>query len=324
MFINSTVILFYSNMLLGVVLSLSSNNWMMLWIGLEISLMSFIPLMVSNLMISSECAMKYFITQSMSSSIFILGVIFMLMGVNMNYELIINVSMIMKMGIAPFHTWVLSIINGLSYTALFNLFTTMKIVPMMVIMKMNLSLNLIIILTLIVGSTFGLSQNSIRKMLAYSSIFNMGFMIYSTSNMSLWLMYFLIYTVSLLMLILILHLNNINYLNQLLINKIELKMKLSIWILMLSMGGMPPMMGFMSKLIVIESSIQFNDWIISMVMIITSLLTMFFYNRLCFIVMSISSLMTKWKMTSMSWLTLNIMLINLTMMPILILMKYLN
>nr|YP_010736936.1 NADH dehydrogenase subunit 2 [Chinaocerus tubulatus]WEP24823.1 NADH dehydrogenase subunit 2 [Chinaocerus tubulatus] len=324
MFINSTVILFYSNMLLGVVLSLSSNNWMMLWIGLEISLMCFIPLMISNLMISSECSMKYFIVQSMSSSIFILGVIFMLMGVSMNYEMIIILSMVMKMGVAPFHTWVLSIIEGLNYTATFNLFTIMKMVPMMVIMKMNLNLNLIIILTLIVGSLFGLNQNSIRKILAYSSIFNMGFMIYSTKNLSLWLLYFLIYTVSLLMLIVILNLNNINYLNQLLINKIELKNKLSIWILMLSAGGMPPMLGFMGKLIVIELAINFEDWFISLMMIITSLLTMFFYNRLCFIIMSVSSSMTKWKINSMSWLSLNIMIINLMVMPILILVKYLN
>nr|YP_009947341.1 NADH dehydrogenase subunit 2 [Metidiocerus sp. ZB-2019]QOH91839.1 NADH dehydrogenase subunit 2 [Metidiocerus sp. ZB-2019] len=324
MFLNSTVILFYSNMLFGVILSLSSNNWVMLWVGLEISMMSFIPLMTSNLMISSESAMKYFIIQSMSSSIFILGVVFMLMGVNINYEMIIVLSMCMKMGVAPFHSWVLSMIEGMNYMMMFNMFTVMKIVPMMVMINMNLNLNLIIMLTLIIGSVFGLNQNSIRSLLAYSSIFNMGFMIYSMKNFSLWIMYFLLYSINLFMLIKILNLNNINYLNQLIINKVELKSKLSVWILMLSSGGMPPMMGFMGKLIVIELSLNFNDWVITVIMVITSLLTMFYYNRLCFTIMSISSLITKWKINNSSWLSINIMIINLSTMPFIILLKYLN
>nr|YP_009732575.1 NADH dehydrogenase subunit 2 [Idiocerus salicis]QHS71294.1 NADH dehydrogenase subunit 2 [Idiocerus salicis] len=324
MFMNSTIILFYSNMLLGVMFSLSSNNWMMVWVGLEISLMSFIPLMISNLAVSSECSMKYFIVQSMSSSLFILGVVFMLMGVNMNYEIIIVLSMMMKMGVAPFHTWLLSMIEGLNYMTLFNMFTVMKIVPMMIVINMNLNLSLVISLTLIVGSVFGLNQNSVRKILAYSSIFNMGFMLYSIKNLSLWLLYFIIYSLNLFMLTLILMLNNVNYLNQLIINKVELKSKLSIWILMLSSGGMPPMMGFMGKLVVIELSILFNDWLISLLMILTSLLVMFYYNRLCFIVMSISSLMTKWKVSFIFWLNLNIMVVNLMSLPILILIKYLN
>nr|YP_010610863.1 NADH dehydrogenase subunit 2 [Idiocerus consimilis]WAP91684.1 NADH dehydrogenase subunit 2 [Idiocerus consimilis] len=324
MFMNSTIILFYSNMLLGVMFSLSSNNWMMVWVGLEISLMSFIPLMISNLAVSSECSMKYFIVQSMSSSLFILGVVFMLMGVNINYEIIVVLSMMMKMGVAPFHTWLLSMVEGLNYMILFSMFTVMKIVPMMIVINMNLNLSLVISLTLIVGSVFGLNQNSVRKILAYSSIFNMGFMLYSISNLSLWLLYFVIYSLNLFMLTLILMLNNVNYLNQLIINKVELKSKLSIWILMLSSGGMPPMMGFMGKLIVIELSILFNDWLISLLMILTSLLVMFYYNRLCFIVMSISSLMTKWKVSFIFWLNLNIMVVNIMSLPILILIKYLT
>nr|YP_009516547.1 NADH dehydrogenase subunit 2 [Populicerus populi]AYE40958.1 NADH dehydrogenase subunit 2 [Populicerus populi] len=324
MMTNSTTILFYSNMLLGVMLSLSSNNWMMVWVGLEISLMSIIPLMISNLSVSSECAMKYFIIQSMSSSIFILGMIFMLMGVSINYEIIITLSMTMKMGVAPFHSWVLSIVEGLNYMVMFNMFTTMKVVPMMIIMNMNLNLNLIIILSLLIGSISGLSQNSVRKVLTYSSVFNMSFMLYSIKNLSLWMMYLCLYSINLFMLITVLMMNNINYMNQLIINKFELSLKLTIWILMLSSGGMPPMMGFMGKLVVIESSIYFNDWLITIIMILTSLLTMFYYNRLSFISMSISSFMVKWKIEYISWLNLNILTINLMIMPFIILLKYLS
>nr|AYE40945.1 NADH dehydrogenase subunit 2 [Idioscopus sp. 'myrica']WEP24784.1 NADH dehydrogenase subunit 2 [Idioscopus sp. 'myrica'] len=324
MIINSTLILFYSNVLLGVALSLSSNNWVMIWLGLELSLLSIIPMMNDYISISSECTMKYFIVQSMSSSIFILGIILMLLNYNFNFKIIIVLSMMLKMGVAPFHTWIVSIIDGLNYMVMFNLLTVMKIVPMMIIINMNLNLNLIIIFTLIVGSISGLNQNSMRKILTYSSIFNMGFMIYCSSNLSLWILYFVLYSINLLMLSIILMLNNVNYLNQFLINKINLKTKVTIWILMLSSGGMPPMMGFMSKLIVIELSINFNDWMVTLMMILTSLLTMFYYNRLCFIVMLTSSLITKWSINSLSWMNINILIMNLMTFPLIILFKYLN
>nr|YP_009525779.1 NADH dehydrogenase subunit 2 [Idioscopus clypealis]AXS67646.1 NADH dehydrogenase subunit 2 [Idioscopus clypealis] len=322
--INSTIILFYLNMLLGVVLSLSSNNWVMVWMGLEISLMSFIPLMIGDLIISSECAMKYFIIQSMSSSILILGLMLMLMNSKLNFNLIISLSMMIKMGMAPFHTWILSLIEGLSYMMLFNLFTLMKIVPMMITMNMNNNLNYLIMFSLILGSVFGITQNSIRKILSYSSIFNMGFLVYSLSNFSLWFTYFSLYSINLFMFVLILKNNNINYLNQFMINSFDMKFKLCIWALMLSSGGMPPMMGFWAKFIIIELSINMSDWLISMTMIFTSLLTMFYYNRMCYISMCISSLMTKWSMVYLSWLSLNVMVINIIIMPFVIMSKYLN
>nr|WAP91723.1 NADH dehydrogenase subunit 2 [Idiocerini gen. 'Neoamritatus' sp.] len=324
MIINSTSILFYSNMLLGVVLSMSSNNWVMIWVGLELSLMTIIPMMNSYSSISSECTMKYYIVQSMSSAIFILGMILLMINRNYNYKLIIILSMMMKMGVAPFHMWVISIIEGLNYMIMFNMLTIMKIVPMIIINNMNMNLNIIIIFTLFIGSMLGMSQNSMRKILAYSSIFNMGFMIYCSSNLSLWMLYLLLYSINLLMLCIILMMNNINYLNQLMINNINLKTKITIWILMLSMGGMPPMLGFIPKFIVIEIAIMFNDWIIIMVMIITSLLVMFYYNRLCFILSLSSSLITKWKISSLSWLTMNIMIVNFLTFPLIMLMKYLT
>nr|YP_009228430.1 NADH dehydrogenase subunit 2 [Idioscopus nitidulus]AKU47317.1 NADH dehydrogenase subunit 2 [Idioscopus nitidulus] len=321
---NSSIILFYSVMLLGVMLSLSSNNWVMIWLGMELSLMSFVPLINNSLMISSESAMKYFIVQSVSSSMFILGMVMMLTKPYFNYEMIIVLSMMMKMGAAPFHTWLLSMIEGLDYAALFILFTFMKIVPMIIIMDMNMSSSLFIMTSLIVGSMFGLTQNSVRKILSYSSIFNMGFMIYSLSNMSLWFLYFSLYSINLLFFTLVLNYNNINYLNQLVLNCYGEKSKLCIWTLMLSSGGMPPMMGFWGKLVIIELSINNSDWLISLIMIFTSLMTMFYYNRLCFISMCISSMMMKWKMSYLSWMNMNIMIINFIAMPFVIISKYLN
>lgn len=286
--------------------------------------MSFIPLIIGGLIISSECTMKYFIVQRIRSSILILGLMLMLLNSQFNYDLIITLSIIIKIGVAPFHTWILSLIEGLRYIMLFNLFTLIKIVPIIITININVNLNLLIIFRLILGSVFGLAQNSIRKILSYSSIFNIGFLIYSLSNFSLWFVYFFLYSINLFIFTLILNNNNINYLNQFMINKFDMKFKLSIWALILSSGGIPPIIGFWAKFIIIEFSISIFDWLISIIMIFTSLLTIFYYNRLCFVSMCISSLTIKWRIIYLSWLNLNVIIINVVVIPFVIISKYLS
>nr|YP_011036475.1 NADH dehydrogenase subunit 2 [Jogocerus viraktamathi]WRK19226.1 NADH dehydrogenase subunit 2 [Jogocerus viraktamathi] len=324
MYLNSTSILFFTSMIMGVIMSLSSNSWIMIWIGMEISLMSFVPTMVSKLKTSSESSMKYFIIQSISSAIFILSVMFTLMGVNVNFTTSIALSMMIKMGAAPFHSWVLSIINGMNYLSIFILITLMKLTPMMIIMNLNQKNNMIIIACLILGSISGLIQNSIYKIMVYSSTFNMGFLIYSCNNFSIWILYFALYSLNLALLFNILNQKKILYLNQFMVNNHDLKLKMSIWILMLSMSGFPPMLGFMSKLIVIELAIKFSDWIMVMIMILGSLITMFYYNRLCFISLFSSNLMVKWNLNSTDNKLIIVTIINCTMLPTALLLKYLN
>nr|YP_011017956.1 NADH dehydrogenase subunit 2 [Amritodus flavoscutatus]WQF70187.1 NADH dehydrogenase subunit 2 [Amritodus flavoscutatus] len=322
MILNSTSTLFFMTMMFGIILSLSSSSWLILWIGMEVTIMSFIPLINSKLMISSEASMKYFIIQSMSSSVFMLGVMFMLMGVNMNIEILIGCSMLISMGVAPFHNWVLSMIEGLNYYMLTNMFTTLKLVPLLVLMTLSLKLIYILIYTLAVGSILGLNQNSLRKILSYSSIFNMGFMIFMKDVFSLWLIFMILYSFNLFLLTYIFENNNFNYLNQLVLNNFDYKMSISIWVLLLSSGGIPPMMGFWGKMISIELALFLNEWLVALSMIFMSLLVMFYYNRLCFTSMSLSSLMMKWTFCIKSKLGLIILVTNLFTLPLAMMFKY--
>ena len=73
---NSTKILLLITLVGDVLLSVSSNSWLWAWIGLEINLISFIPLMsnVKN-MYNTEASLKYFIVQVLASATLLFTVV---------------------------------------------------------------------------------------------------------------------------------------------------------------------------------------------------------------------------------------------------------
>nr|YP_011036654.1 NADH dehydrogenase subunit 2 [Planaphrodes sahlbergii]WRK21258.1 NADH dehydrogenase subunit 2 [Planaphrodes sahlbergii] len=318
--INSTSFLFLNTMMLGVMVSLSSNNWMMIWSGMEISMMSFIPLISTKMILSNESSMKYFIVQSISSSIMMLGVMMMMMSLNEVYKSILVISLIIKTGMFPFQNWVLTIVEGMSYEALFLLFSVLKIPPITVLSYVNPNLEMFSLINLLMGGILGLNQTSIRKMMAYSSVFNMAFMLAATKSLSVWFSYFLIYSFMLYMILYSLAKLNVNFINQIIINEFNMNSKIQLWINMLSLGGMPPMLGFLSKMLVLQLMINSNEMILAIIMVFSSLLITFFYIRLTYLSMMVYSVCMKWyKLTSK--LSLNIMTMNLFMMMVFVLMK---
>nr|YP_010610902.1 NADH dehydrogenase subunit 2 [Seasogonia rosea]WAP91736.1 NADH dehydrogenase subunit 2 [Seasogonia rosea] len=318
--LNSSLILYTSTLIIGVIMCICSNNLVMMWCGLEISLMSFLPLMISNNFLSSECMMKYFIIQSTSSSLLMMGFIMLMMNVNLN-KMIILMSLLLKIGLAPFHNWVLNVIESLTFLTLFLFLTIMKIAPLTVMMYMNQIMLFPSILSLIVGAIMGLNQNSFHKILGYSSIFNMGLLCSCIQEMQIWLTYFIIYSIMLIFVIYVLNKLNIIYINQIMIHQYDLKIKMSLWITLLSLGGMPPMIGFLSKLLVFEYLMLTNHFIILTVTIITSLLVMFYYMRSAYMSLMISSMMLKWNLTLINNLSLTLVFMNLLLLSLLIFLK---
>nr|QUO99348.1 NADH dehydrogenase subunit 2 [Atkinsoniella grahami] len=323
MILNSTKLLYYTTMIIGVMVCICSNNWMMMWAGLEISLLSFLPIMSTKNSLSSESMMKYFIIQGMSSSLLMFGFLFMLMKIEMsNY--IVNISLLLKIGMAPFHNWVLSVVEGLNYECVFLLLSLMKISPLMIISYVNEMLWIPVIISLVVGATLGINQNSMRKILGYSSVYNLGFTCSCISEMSLWLIYMLIYSFMLICVIFYIKKLNIFYYNQIMMNEFDLKMKISFWLMMLSFGGIPPMLGFLGKLMLFEFLISSNQMMILAFMIVSSLTIMFYYVRSTYMSIMLSSIFMKWNLFSLSYSMIFITLINLTAMALMIFIKSFN
>nr|UFK32205.1 NADH dehydrogenase subunit 2 [Agnesiella roxana] len=320
MMMNSSKMLFYTTMLMGIMMSISANNWIMVWCGLEISLISFIPLMVTKLLISSESTMKYFIVQSISSSMLMLSMLIMVMKGDYNYNYMLTTSLLIKMGVAPFHNWVLTIIEGLDLMMVMILLTINKIAPITLMSYILTTMMIIICLTILTGSIMGLNQNSIKKLIGYSSIFNMGMLISIMKFNLMWSLYLMVYSILLIMLYSIMKVSKINFINQMVFSE-NLSTKLSLWLTMLSMGGMPPLLGFSIKYMVMMTMIVMKYISLIILMVMASLMTMFFYMRMMFLSIMNNSTINKIKLFNLNEMSTWTIMINMFSLPMVMVIK---
>nr|QBF01202.1 NADH dehydrogenase subunit 2 [Stegana sp. 1434 JL-2019] len=294
MFNNSSKILFMIIMMAGSLITITSNSWLGAWMGLEINLLSFIPLMSdNNNFMSTEASLKYFLVQAMASTILLFAIILMMMKNNINYEInfsylsmIILSSLLLKSGAAPFHFWFPNIMEGLSWMNCLLLMTWQKIAPLMLISHVNIKLFLFmsIILSVMIGSLGGLNQSSMRKLMAFSSINHLGWMLMAlNSNETIWLIYFLMY--SFLSFTLTFMFNNfkIFHFNQMFSLFFNSKiLKFILLMNFLSLGGLPPFLGFLPKWLVIQQLSMENQYFMLMILMMSTLITLFFYLRICY------------------------------------------
>nr|YP_010272381.1 NADH dehydrogenase subunit 2 [Phlogothamnus polymaculatus]UKE80378.1 NADH dehydrogenase subunit 2 [Phlogothamnus polymaculatus] len=295
MTINSTKVLLANTMMIGVIMTICSNNWISMWMGLEMSLLSFIPFMQTSKTISSESMIKYFIMQSVASTMMLLSVAIMLIGVSMMAEMILTIAMLIKIGAVPFHNWVLMIIETLSYYTMLTLLTVIKIPPLTILYQINSKmLNIPIMMSMLISSIACLNQSSMRKTLAYSSIYNMAMMLLVINSFSMTMTYMIIYSTMLVLLVSMVTTLKINFINQLIFNEYDSTVKINLWINMLSMSGFPPMIGFLGKIIILQAMILNMEILLTIVLVLTSMLVIMFYTRLAFTSMMVTSITKKW------------------------------
>nr|AXS65961.1 NADH dehydrogenase subunit 2 [Chrysomeloidea sp. 5 KM-2017] len=295
-------ILFFNTLVIGTLISISSYSWFSMWMGLEINLLSIIPLMSSQKnLYPSEAALKYFITQALASSILLFSIV---MNLNMselipqsfNYFIMtmMNSSFFTKMGAAPFHAWFPEVMDGLDWNNCLIMLTWQKIAPMVLMMytlQTSMFIVTIIISSTIIGSILGLNQTSLRKIMAYSSINHIGWMIASMLNsQTIWMIYFVIYTIISFNIVVILDQIKSFQMKQLNSSLNANKMiKLLFMMNFLSLGGIPPFLGFLPKWLTINNLIYNNFIVLSLILIVFTLVTLFYYLRITFSTMVINS-----------------------------------
>nr|YP_011002841.1 NADH dehydrogenase subunit 2 [Trichopoda pennipes]WPQ70558.1 NADH dehydrogenase subunit 2 [Trichopoda pennipes]WPQ70583.1 NADH dehydrogenase subunit 2 [Trichopoda pennipes] len=308
MFNNSSKIMFLMILMSGTLISISSNSWLGAWMGLEINLLAFIPLMSDNKLMSTESSLKYFLTQALASSVFLFSVILCLLNFNKSnlnfiYEMMIFSSLILKSGSAPFHFWFPNVMEGLSWLNSLILMTWQKIAPLMLISYIIIKpLMLIsIILSSLIGALGGLNQTSLQKLMAYSSINHLGWMLSAMYNSnSMWMTYFLFYSFLTFSMILMFKMFKIYHLNQLFSLSFNSKiLKYFIFINLLSLGGLPPFLGFLPKWLIIQSLSMNNQFFLMTFMVLMTLITLFFYLRLCYTTFMLNYYENNWLINSL-------------------------
>nr|YP_002317364.1 NADH dehydrogenase subunit 2 [Architeuthis dux]ACI46966.1 NADH dehydrogenase subunit 2 [Architeuthis dux]ACJ11907.1 NADH dehydrogenase subunit 2 [Architeuthis dux]AEB52407.1 NADH dehydrogenase subunit 2 [Architeuthis dux]AGK37142.1 NADH dehydrogenase subunit 2 [Architeuthis dux]AGK37160.1 NADH dehydrogenase subunit 2 [Architeuthis dux] len=294
--------LFIMIMFTGTMFSLSSSHWLTMWMGLELNLMGFLPLMnIKGKMLEAEASMKYFIIQSMSSSILIISSVIMYnnnlswysMFSNNTIGIMIMLSLILKLGGAPLHFWLPSITKQMSWMILFLMLTWQKLAPLLMLSLMNSNLLILIMISImstIMGSIMALNQTNIQLIMTYSSISHLGWMLSMISiNSSLTLIYFINYIMISMPLMSLLSTSLGNHLFMLTHkNKTNNMITIS---LILSLGGLPPLLGFMSKLIILISLIEMKMLMLTLFLFTGTLISLYFYLNMSLMLM-IKSYMT--------------------------------
>jgi len=283
-FIHPANIIFFIFLILSIIIISSSNSWFIIWLCLEINILIFIPLIFKkSSKYQSEVAVKYFIIQAIASIIILIRISnLFLESINI---IILTLALLLKVAAAPLHRWIPSLVEGLSWQNFFLLITTQKIAPLLILSINTQYYNILVIFCIfIISSAFigrirGLSQSSLRKILTYSSISHLRWILTALLiNKRLWFSYFFIYSIITLSIIITLKKYNINKLSK--IFKNENKNNNNIIFNFLSLGGLPPFSGFFPKLIVITKISPLPLKILLFPLIMGSLIRLFFYLRI--------------------------------------------
>nr|YP_010046673.1 NADH dehydrogenase subunit 2 [Tripteroides tasmaniensis]QPJ78604.1 NADH dehydrogenase subunit 2 [Tripteroides tasmaniensis] len=305
--------IFFIMLICGSLITISSNSWLSAWMGLEINLLSFIPLMnegKKNLM-TSESSLKYFLTQAFASSILLFSIILMMLFFNLNWmminnfnEMLILSTLLLKTGAAPFHFWFPGVMEGLSWINALILMTWQKIAPLMLI-SYNWNYNFFIIsiiLSAIIGALGGLNQTSLRKLMAFSSINHLGWMLMAMMNNELlWLLYFFLYSFMSIAIILLFNNFKLFYFNQI-YNFSYMNatiMKFFLFLNLLSLGGLPPFLGFLPKWLVIQNLANMNQFFLLFIMVCLTLITLFYYLRLSYSIFMLNYSKNSWMLMNL-------------------------
>nr|YP_009050265.1 NADH dehydrogenase subunit 2 [Ifremeria nautilei]AHI45692.1 NADH dehydrogenase subunit 2 [Ifremeria nautilei] len=297
--------MFFVVVIFGTLFSISSSHWLGIWAGLEINLIGFLPLLVyQKSMSESESAVKYFVIQALGSSLLLFGSLgtyslsFSWESLNSLEDfsylslLIISAGLILKMGIFPFHFWFPGVMAGLPWLSCLFLSTWQKVGPLFLMISL-LEVNLMTWLLLtfcvvasgssLLGGLGGMNQTQVRALLAYSSIGHLGWIMFAGIH-STWAMglYFGIYVLISFCIFVSLWFMDLKFTKNL-VGVLSLSYSaLIVMIMLLSLGGLPPMLGFISKWAVIMVSVSQTLSIFIILLIVGSLMSLFYYLSLFF------------------------------------------
>nr|YP_009773389.1 NADH dehydrogenase subunit 2 [Leptochiton nexus]QIZ12590.1 NADH dehydrogenase subunit 2 [Leptochiton nexus] len=292
------VSLFSFILVLGSVISFSSSHWMGVWFGLELNLMGFVPLMIySGKSHEVESGLKYFLIQALGSGMILFGGLFLFHCLG-NWEIIgdgvmmehgvMMFGLLLKMGVAPFHFWLPSVMAGLSWMANMILVTWQKVVPLFLLYSFfsfsMVELIFFCLFSSVIGGVGGMNQTSIRALLAYSSIVHLSWLLASSQiNLVVCGVYFVVYFVISIMIFFLLWSKEVGLGQQ--IGGVfmwDLSQRQIFCLVMLSLGGVPPFLGFIGKWVVLVSLLSLGYYLLAFILIFGSLLSFYYYLVLSF------------------------------------------
>nr|YP_010026552.1 NADH dehydrogenase subunit 2 [Astyanax lacustris]QOQ85774.1 NADH dehydrogenase subunit 2 [Astyanax lacustris] len=300
----------------GTTLTFLSSHWLMAWIGLEISTLAILPLMAQyHHPRASEATTKYLLIQACATGVLMFATAlnaWMEMGWNIteiknNYAIVLAMTALaMKLGLAPFHFWLPEVMQGLDLMTGLILSTWQKLAPFALLIQISQPVPPYLLTALGIASTAfaawgGLNQTQLRKILAYSSTAHLGWFIIVIQHCpGLTLVALGIYITMTMAAFLTLMESSSTKISTLSTSwsKNPLMM-VTMFLVLLSLAGLPPLTGFSPKWYVLEELTKQDMALPASMIVMTALISLYFYVRLCYF--SIITLLPNSTMVKMSW-----------------------
>ena len=310
---------------LGMMVMISAHSMLTIYMGLELLSLSMYAMvaMQRDSKVAAEAAMKYFILGAMASAMLLYGMS-MIYGVTGTLDLaevssavegkgsqlilifglvFMMVGVAFKLGAVPFHMWVPDVYHGAPTAVTLYISTAPKLAAFAMLMRLLVDglgalqpqwhdiLVLLAVSSLVIGNVVAIAQTNIKRMLAYSGISHIGFMLLgvlsgSADGYAAGMFYAIVYVIMGLggfgMVILMSRagfeadqLDDYKGLNQR-----SPWFALMMMFLMFSMAGVPPFIGFWAKLSVLQAVVDANMIWLAAVAVIFSVIGAFYYIRI--------------------------------------------
>ncbi|MBD1154255.1 NADH-quinone oxidoreductase subunit NuoN [Pelagibacterales bacterium SAG-MED21] len=307
---------------LGMMVMISSNDLMVFYMGLELQSLALYVLATFNRdqLKSSEAGLKYFVLSALSSGLLLYGcsLIYGFSG-STNFNIISNqlnsneyvltfgivfilVGLAFKISAVPFHMWAPDVYQGSPTTV--TLFFTMvpKIAALTVFIRflyvpfLNLidQWQMIIVFLSIASMLFGaiaaIGQTNIKRLIAYSSIGHIGYILAGLATGSnegiqssiVYISIYIIMNLALFSCLLMLKRNNEYYeeiedLSGL--SKNHPLLSLSLLIILFSLAGIPPLAGFFAKFYIFKAVLEQSMYFLAIVGLLSTVIAAFYYLR---------------------------------------------
>jgi len=311
---------------LGMMIMVSASHFLTIYLGLELMSLCLYAMvaMHRDSAVATEAAMKYFILGAIASGMLLYGmsIIYGITGslalhdiaqavhqdglsnTVLSFGLVfLVIGVAFKLGAVPFHMWLPDVYHGAPTAVTLFIATTPKLAAFAMLIRLLVDgledlhqfwqqmLIMLAILSIIIGNVVAIAQSNLKRMLAYSTISHVGFILLgvisgSDEGYAASMFYALTYTLMSLgafgMIILMsrrgFEAENIEDYKGL--SKREPWFALMMLILMFSMAGIPPLVGFYAKFSVIKAIVDVELLSVAIVAVLMSVVGAFYYLRM--------------------------------------------
>ena len=315
--------------ILGMMVMVSGHSLLTLYMGLEIMSLSLYALIASarDRAVAIEAALKYFVLGAIASGLLLYGMS-MIYGITGSLDiaqisnfarastlasqqtLILNFGLVFlvigvafKLGAVPFHMWVPDVYQGSPTSVTMFLSTVPKIAAIALLIRLLIDglgdlqhywsdlLMIIAVLSIALGSLVALMQSNIKRMLAYSTISHIGFVLLGFvtgvgEGYGAFVFFVLVYILMSLAAFGSIIVLNKNGFEADQISDYQGLSKHSPWfaliilVVMLSMAGVPPFIGFYSKLFILQQVIAEGYVILAVIAVVFAVISAYYYLQI--------------------------------------------